>query len=99
MRHGNQSADEILAAEKAKDDRQKSRKRGYGLMTTRDQGQVVLTNGVKMYWPVPRQEPPPGYKGVWVYPRAIPENQFILDVDGKEIIFDAEEFRKWLRWC
>jgi len=90
------TADEIFEAEKAKETRQKHRERGFGGMKLRDQGAQVLSNGVTMRWPVVDRDYPDD--GVWVKPRNIPEGKFLLEIDNKEIAFDAEEFRKWLRW-
>ena len=92
MRKEKLTSDEILEAEKAKDDRLESRSRGYKKMSERDRGWARLSNGVSILWATAREAEP----GEAL--RRIPEGMFVLDVKGKETLFDGEEFRKWLRW-
>lgn len=89
MQKSKMTTDEILAAEKAVDDRKQSRAQGFQMMDVRDQGTAVLSNGVRIEWHVPkdRREDYVGYSGV-------PNGMFLLD--GK--VYDGEEFRRWLRW-
>lgn len=82
MRRSKLTEDEILKAEKAKDDRQHSRAKGFSKMKERDAGVAQLSNGMYMLWP----------------PRA-PEGKFVLKRPCEQgEIFDAEEFRRNLRW-
>lgn len=96
MRVGKLTHEEILKAEKAKDDRIQSRNKGFSKMRERDAGEARLDNGVLMYWPVPEYEAPD--TGIHVYPRRVPEGKFVLELGDESYLFDAEEFRKWLRW-
>lgn len=96
MRASKLSIDEIVKAEKAKDDRQRSRAKGFSKMHERDEGMVRLSNGVLMMWPVPEPEYPD--KGAHVYPRRVPEGMFVLKLGDESYLFDAEEFRRSLRW-
>lgn len=96
MRVGNLTHEEILKAEKAKDDRIRSRNKGFSKMHERDAGEARLGNGVLMYWPVPDPEAPD--KGIHVYPRRVPEGKFVLKLGDESYLFDAEEFRRHLRW-
>jgi hypothetical protein len=93
MRTSKLTADEVWAAEKAADDRKRSRKTGFDMMHTRDQGYTHLSNGVIFLWPVDRDKLPAGT----VLPN-IPEGHFKLVIGGKEYLFDADEFAKWTRW-
>jgi hypothetical protein len=96
LRHGKLSADEVLRAEKARDDRIRSRNKGFAKMHERDEGMALLNNGVLMLWPV--VEPEASDKGVHVYPRRVPEGKFVLKIGEETRLFDAEEFRSFLRW-
>lgn len=100
--------DEIQMAEKAKDDQKRSRAGGFGLMNVRDKGYQRLSNAVVMCWHVDKEagKQVGGYyrdNGEWVelttYPRDVPEGKFLLDIKGKILAFDAEEFRRFLRWA
>lgn len=92
------TTDEIIEAEKAKSDRVESRKRGHAKMKERDQGWVRLSNGVLMEWSIPG-----GWSeeigGISVsIGNHIPEGNFLLKMGKETKLFDAEEFRRWLRW-
>lgn len=98
MKQSKLSGEEILAAEKAKDDRKQSRGRGFAKMDERDSGGAVLRDynaggPVLIYWHVPPERREDG-----VAYQHVPEGMFSLKVDNKIIAFDAEEFRRWLRW-
>lgn len=97
MRRSKVSAEEILKAEKAKDDRQRSRKNGYSMMSQRDAGWSRLRdyNGgrsVVMQWHTDRELEPGEIRA------NIPDGKFTLLVNGELVAFDAEEFRRSLRW-
>ncbi len=98
MRTAKLSEEDILRAEKAKDDRKRSRRRGYAKMEERDAGTARIRNyngsEVRMLWHIPEDRREEGlcYSGV-------SDGMFILEFAGKKLVFDAEEFRKWLRWC
>lgn len=96
MRSAKLSVDEVQEAEQAAEDRKQSRKQGFAKMYERDSVMRRLSNGITMLWHVDPElvKTPPG--GVWPN---IPEDKFMLIVDGKEHYFNTEEFRKWLRWA
>jgi hypothetical protein len=97
-----QTRDEILAAEKAVDDRIGHRNRGFRLAKDeRDVGWRRFSNGVTMLWHVNKPEIADLDEGeVYLYPEGcgVPEGTFVLKVNGKRLAFDAEEFRRALRW-
>jgi len=99
MRRANLSAEEILKAEKAVDDRRNSRKRGYSKMHERDAGFAHLSNGVDMLWPVPEiwSEEVGGISTLNV--SKVPEGYFVLKLGEKTWLFNTEEFRRHLRWA
>lgn len=100
MRQGDLTYSEIEAAERAKDDRIRGRKNGYSMMELRDMGRRQLSNGWVIQWPVEERFAwGPETNGVKVRTNKVPEGKFELSKDGKAYLFDAEEFRKWLRWC
>lgn len=89
MRKSKQTADEIFAAEEAAEKRKQSRKGGFELMKERDSGVGLLKD----------------YGGkaseVWMLWGA--DDKFKLDIrlygnKSLELVFDGEEFRRWLRW-
>jgi len=82
-----QEKKEILEA-----DRRTKRTKGFALMSVRDQGYARLRDynqgeSVTMDWNIPG------------------ENKFLLHLESNSkhdeinLVFDAEEFRKWLRWA
>lgn len=93
MRKSNLTADDIWAAEKAADDRKRTRKTGLDMIPIRDQGATRLSNGVLFGWSVPMDKREPGV----AYPH-VPEGHFVLEIDGKRHLFNADEFAKWTRW-
>lgn len=81
------TADEIEAAEKAKDERTQSRRRGFDKMKERDQNYAFIrdyntSSPILVRW--------------GEYP-----GKFIIGAKNrqKDLVFDAEELRKWLRWA
>lgn len=99
--------DEILAAEKASDDRKRSRMQGFNKMHERDQAVQVLSNGVTMLWHVPKHlNAAVGTYNIngeeveiTTYPPNIPEDSFALVMGSKKYVFNLEEFKTWLRWA
>ena len=87
MRQSKQTAQEIEQIERAEADQRSSRNRGLSMMEIRDRGWVNLSNGIKMFWDAEDS------------PVMVPGNHFLLQVGGRRYCFDAEEFRKWLRWA
>lgn len=87
------TAAEILKAEEAAEQRRQNRANGFSLMKDRDMGSHRLSNGVLMNWHVPKPK-----EGDYIW-RHIPEDGFELEIDGKRILFNTEEFRRWLRWA
>lgn len=93
MRRGNLSHEEIIKAEKAKDDRQRSRAKGFSKMRERDAGWGKLRDyargsGVIMLWGFDHHA---DNSGVF---------KLVID-DGTreiEVVLNAEEIRRYLRW-
>jgi hypothetical protein len=99
MRRGSLSHEEIIKAEKAKDDRQRSRAKGFSKMHERDEGMALLSNGARMLWPVPEVWSERSTEGIQTANRErVPEGMFVLKIGNESRLFDAEEFRKCLRW-
>ena len=96
MRLGSHTADEMFAAEKAADDRRQSRKAGFDKMLERDSVMHRLSNGAMMLWSVDPKQVKLQAGGTWPN---IPEDKFMLVIDGKEHLFDTDEFKKWIRWA
>lgn len=96
MRHTQLTQEEILAAEKAAEERKQSRKQGFTKMYERDSVMRRLSNGVTMLWHVDPELVKTPAGGVWPN---IPEDKFMLLIDGKEHYFNTQEFKKWLRWA
>jgi len=79
------------------------RKTGFKLMSVRDQGSEKLSNGATVLWhtktppmqTISRDDGP----DIEVYSSTIPEGFFGIEVEGKTILFNAEELRKYLRWA
>ena len=90
------TADEMLTAEKAAEDRKQSRKLGFNKMLERDSVMHRLSNGVMMLWSVDPKQVKLQAGGTWPN---IPEDKFMLVIDGKEHLFDTDEFSKWIRWA
>lgn len=97
MRRAKLDADEIIAAEKAKDERQQSRKRGFSKMRERDASHARIRNlagqDVIMQWNIPDENRDEGVAYL-----NIPDGLFALKVGKETAVFDAEEFRRSLRW-
>lgn len=97
------TAEEIFAAEQAADNHRRTRLSGYALMEVRDRGEVIISDhagkrNVAMYWPVNRELSPGETRF------DMPNGKFMLEFKNKNgsterVVFDAEEFRKWLRWA
>ncbi len=96
MRLGSHTADEMFEAEKAADDRRKSRRAGFDKMLERDSVMHRLSNGAMMLWSVDPKQVKLQAGGTWPN---IPEDMFVLVIDGKEHYFNTDEFKKWIRWC
>jgi len=78
---------EIEAAERA--DR---RSGGFELMKVRDRGYFRMSNGVGIMWH--SDEPLKDGEAR----RYVPDGMFVLNINGKEALFDKEEFMRYLRW-
>ncbi len=94
MRTSKLTAEEIYAAEKASDDRHRSRRQGFDKMYERDAMWHRLSNDVVMLWHVPKDRKPPD-----TIIENVPDDSFALVIDGKTHYFKLDEFRKWLRWA
>lgn len=86
MRQTKLSAQEVAELDASK--QADTRKSGFKLMSVRDQGNTMLSNGSRVFWHIPK---PQGY----THYRSIPPGTF--EIDGK--LFDAEELQKVLRWA
>ena len=101
-RKSNLSADDISAQDEMKSYQQKEqRKAGFSLMSVRDSG-VGRTKFATVFWHT--DNPPTQYietgRGVMeVTAGTVPEGKFGIEFDGKTVLFDAEELRKYLRWA
>lgn len=84
---------EILEAEKAAEARKQQRGSGFRLMKDRDAGSHRLSNGVMMNWHTPKPE---GDNWIWRY---VPEDSFELEINGKRVLFNTDEFKRWIRWA
>lgn len=87
------TAAEIEAAEKAADERRRSRSSGFSLMHDRDKGWHWLSNGALLQWHTDRQ--PLEGEGI----TKVEPGKFLLTINGKTVEFDVDEFQKWLRWA
>lgn len=85
------SAEEILTAEKAVEDRRRSRTKGFSKMKERDQNWRRLSNGVVMLWG--EQE----HFALVIPERHVPGQA--KAVPKQVITFNTEDFRKGLRWA
>lgn len=108
-----QSADEIYQMEIEADERRRNRNSGYAKMKERDAALMELSNGVTMFWHVPKHARAQTDKfeingnevEITTYAGInVPEDSFVLGFRNKygetELhTFDTEEFRKWLRWA
>ena len=93
MRQSNLTADQIFEAEKAADDRKQTRKSGFAMAEVRDKGWQRLDNGTVIAWPVDVELNPGEAR------QFIPEGHFTIHTPkGESLLFNADEFRKWLRW-
>lgn len=93
MRKSNISSKDALAAELAAAKRKETRATGFAKMHERDKGYHRLSNGVSILWPTTRE--PVELEAL----RQVPEGKFVLVVDGKDYLFDTDEFRQQLRWA
>lgn len=97
MRKSKYKAQEITEIEEAK--RRETRSTGLKLMGTRDSGRDRLSNGVVVRW---HTDNPPSYTvitdthgDIEVTENTIPEGMLMLG----DVLYDAEELRKALRWA
>jgi len=97
MRQTNLSAAEIADMDDSK--RREDRNRGLKAIPIRDRGYQKLSNGVGFYWHHPKRESEEVNGITTIATPKVPDNHFGVEIDGKMTVFDAEEFRKWLRWA
>ena len=93
MRKSKISSEDAMAAEIAANEQKENRKAGFQKMHERDRGYERMSNGVSILWPTNRE--PAEYEAL----RNIEPGTFVLVVDGKEVLFDTDEFRQHLRWA
>lgn len=89
------SSEEIEQIEEAT--QKSNRKSGFALMSVRDRGWAYIQsiNGqrIRTHWHVDRE--PEEYEVM----RNVPPGHFLMVTDDAEILVDAEQLRKWLRWA
>ena len=87
MRKSKQSAAQLEEMALAEDRRRTKRNGAFQVMKIRDRGWVVLRDikGSEVIM-------------IWGTPELDAANCFKLRVHGKEVVLDAEEFRRFLRW-
>lgn len=79
--------------------KQQTRASGVALIPVRDRGQATLSNGVTVLWHHPKRSHEE-VDGVTTYSKPqVPDNHFGIIVDGKKIVFNAEELMRHLRWA
>lgn len=102
MRNTKITAEEIEATEVAAEARKQNRNQGFSMMSVRDQGYTKIRDlngrGVALLWPTARE----ALEGEAF--RRIPEGAFVMEFRGESgkmenLVFDAEELKKWLRWA
>lgn len=92
MRKSKLTPEEAQAAEQAADQRKSKRSQGFSLMSVRDRGWQELSNGAVIEWPVdtPLED--------FVPRRIVPDGYFLLTLGKESALFDADDFRRFLRW-
>jgi len=89
---------DALKAEQEASKRKEIRATGFAKMHERDKGYERLSNGTVFAWHVdPKIQE--RYLKAGELKKNIPEDSFVLVVDGKEILFNTDEFRQSLRWA
>ena len=73
-------------------ERSDGRNGGLALGKVRDRGYYRMSNGVGIVWHSDRELQEGEAR------RIIPDGKFVLNIEGKEALFDKEEFMRWLRW-
>ena len=91
--------DDIVAAEKAADERKHKRGRAFRTMKLRDRGWAKVRDynqntEVIMHWHVPEDED----LEEGSVRKQVPPDRFLLIIGGKTYAFDTEEFRRAFRW-
>lgn len=76
-----------------------TRKGGVALIPVRDRGVAKLSNDVVVYWNHPARETEEVNGVSMVIKPRVPDNHFGIEVDGKMIVFNAEELMRYLRWA
>lgn len=94
MRQSTQKVADIEEAELAADKRKVARGTGFSMMEIRDRGWSRFKNGVVMEWHVD----PSKYREGVAYTH-IPAGHFVLSIKDQRILFDVDDFQKFLRWC
>lgn len=72
--------------------RRDRRNNAFGLMRTRDRGWVRLKNGAIFEWPTDRSLEEGEVR------THVPKGHFLLTINGKTTLFDADEFGMYTRW-
>ncbi len=76
---------------------------GVKLGSVRDRGHAVMRNGVQVYWSHPKYEHEPikidGVEYMTSSSSQVASGDFGMVIDGKMVVFNAEELRRYLRWA
>jgi hypothetical protein len=92
------SSEQALKAELEANERKEIRATGFEKMHERDKGYEYLSNGTVFAWHVdPKIQE--RYLKAGELKKNIPKDSFVLVIDGKEILFNTDEFRQSLRWA
>lgn len=79
--------------------KKETRATGLALVPVKDRGVATLSNGITVLWHHPKREHSAQY-GVTTYSTPqVPDNCFGIIVDGKKVVFNAEELMRHLRWA
>lgn len=97
MRQSTYSQAEVADLDEFK--RKETRKGGLDLIPVRDRGVARLSNGTTVYWHHPKRETETVNGVSMVINPKVPDNHFGIEIDGKLVIFNAEELMKHLRWA
>lgn len=97
MRKSNLSSQEIAELDELK--AEERRASGLALGQVRDRGWARLRNNALVFWHHPKTLGTE-VNSIKIYNSAeVPPGCFGIMIDGKKVIFDAEELRKFLRWA
>lgn len=94
MRQSKLTVEEIEAAAEVADKQKKTRTTGFDMMTIRDRGYAILSNGAKVVWPI-KEVWSEEVNGVQTKASSIPAGTFMIN----GVLFDMDELQKFIRWA